>query len=84
MLSPGKLLFNRLSVLLFLFTSYCPKIFFLSQREDVFNLPVKTHKKFCSGRSFGNIKIFQPVTEKVFLLCKLLLAGVKTPFVLPG
>ncbi|MCG2820629.1 MAG: hypothetical protein L6371_01910, partial [Candidatus Atribacteria bacterium] len=44
----------------FLFTSYCPKIFFLSQREDVFNLPVKTQKKICSGRSFGNIKIFQP------------------------
>jgi len=52
--------------LLFLFTSYCPKIFFLSQREDVFNLPAKTQKKFCSGRSFGNIKIFQPGNWKGF------------------
>ena len=65
-LSPGKLLFIRLSVLLFLFTSYCPMIFFLSQREDVFSLPVKTQKKICSGRSFGNIKIFQPGNWKGF------------------
>jgi len=56
----------------------------LSQREDVFNLPVKTQKKICSGRSFGNIKIFQPGNTKGFLLCNLLLAGVKKPFVLPG
>ena len=40
--------------------------FFLSQREDVFNLPVKTQKKICSGRSFGNIKIFQPGNWKGF------------------
>ena len=65
-LSPGELLFIRLSVLLFLFTSCCPMIFFLSQREDLFNLPVKTQKKNCSGRSFGNIKIFQPGNWKGF------------------
>ena len=41
-------------------------IFFLSQREDVFNLPVKIQKKICSGRSFGNIKIFQPGNTKGF------------------
>ena len=66
MLSPDKLLFIRLSVLLFLFTSYCPMIFFLSQREDLFNLPVKTQKKICSGRSFVSIKIFQPGNWKGF------------------
>ena len=55
-----------MDVLLFLFTSYCPKIYFLSQQEDVFNLPVKAQKKICSGRSFGNIKIFQPGNWKGF------------------
>ena len=55
-------------------------MFFLSQREDVFNLPVKIQKKICSGRSFGNIKIFNQVNEKVFLLGKLLLAGIQKTF----
>ena len=81
----GKLLFILWVYCSFFLLFTARRYFFWVNGKMFFNLPVKTHKKICSGRAFGNRKIFQPGNWKGFLYyASYCLQGYKKPFQLPG